>query len=106
MVLVFIKFLFVFVGLGIVGVGVFFWIMWLQLLLESEFVNFGLVDVKNGEIIFWVGGCESCYVVKGVDGDVKLIFFGGVLFLIFFGIFYLLNILLDEKVGIGKWMLV
>ncbi len=64
------------IGIGIVGAGVFFWITRPQPLPESEFANLGSPDVKNGETIFWAGGCESCHAAKGAEGDAKLVLAG------------------------------
>ncbi len=43
---------------------------------RSEFANLGSPDVKNGETIFWAGGCESCHAAKGAEGDAKLVLAG------------------------------
>ncbi|MCD2173156.1 c-type cytochrome [Rhizobium sp. C4] len=93
------------IGIGIVGAGAFFWITRPQPLPESEFANLGAADVKNGETIFWAGGCESCHAAKGAEGDAKLVLSGGVPLPTPFGTFYPPNISPDEKAGIGKWTL-
>lgn len=99
------KSLLALVGLGIVGAGAFFWITRPQPLPESEFANLGPADVKNGETIFWAGGCESCHAAKGAEGDAKLVLSGGAPLPTPFGTFYPPNISPDEKAGIGNWTL-
>lgn len=59
-------------------------------------------DFEKGVFVFVVGGCVLCYIVKGVD-DGLLVLFGGQIFEIEFGIFYVLNIFLDFVYGIGVW---
>jgi mono/diheme cytochrome c family protein len=34
-------------------------------------------DVKNGEHVFYAGGCASCHAAPGATGDVKLVLAGG-----------------------------
>lgn len=93
------------IGLGIVGAGAVLWFTRPQPLPESEFAHLGPADLKNGEMVFWTGGCESCHAAKGAEGDAKLVLSGGAPLKTPFGTFYPPNISPDEKAGIGGWTL-
>ncbi|EEW25967.1 c-type cytochrome [Rhodobacter ferrooxidans] len=64
----------------------------------------GLVgDPKNGEIVFWVGGCASCHAADKSTGDAMLLLTGGKRFDTEFGVFVAPNISPDPAQGIGGW---
>lgn len=66
-------------------------------------------NVKNGEYIFYAGGCASCHAAPATDKcdtsrtkeDLKLV--GGRCLKTEFGTFYVPNITPDKETGIGKW---
>lgn len=60
-------------------------------------------DYRNGERLFWAGGCASCHARPGAKGDEKLILSGGVALETPFGSFRAPNISPDAEVGIGGW---
>ena len=60
-------------------------------------------DLKNGEYMFWAGGCESCHAAPGAKGEDQLKLAGGVALDTPFGKFYAPNISPDKEHGIGGW---
>jgi mono/diheme cytochrome c family protein len=66
-------------------------------------------NVKNGEYMFYAGGCESCHAAPATDkcdnlrskDPLKLV--GGRCLKTDFGTFYVPNITPDKETGIGKW---
>jgi mono/diheme cytochrome c family protein len=60
-------------------------------------------DLKNGEYMFWAGGCESCHAAPGAKGEDQLKLAGGVALDTPFGKFYAPNISPDPEHGIGGW---
>jgi mono/diheme cytochrome c family protein len=93
------------VGLGVVGAGAVLFLTRGQTLPDSDFATLGPADVKNGEMVFWAGGCESCHAAKGAEGDAKLVLSGAAPLPTPFGTFYPPNISPDETAGIGGWTL-
>lgn len=93
------------IALGIVGAGAFLYVTRPQPYSESEFANGGEADVKNGEMVFWAGGCVSCHSAPGSEGEAQLVLSGGLALKSPFGTFYPPNISPDPDAGIGKWTL-
>jgi len=60
-------------------------------------------DLRNGEYLFFAGGCESCHAAPGARGDDQLELAGGVALDTPFGKFYAPNISPDPEHGIGGW---
>jgi mono/diheme cytochrome c family protein len=66
-------------------------------------------NVKNGEYLFWAGGCASCHAAPATDrcdgsrtkNDLDLV--GGRCLKTPFGTFNVPNITPDKETGIGKW---
>jgi mono/diheme cytochrome c family protein len=71
--------------------------------------NGSSANLKNGEYIFWAGGCASCHAAPANDrcdnsrtrDDLQLV--GGRCLKTDFGTFYVPNITPDKETGIGKW---
>jgi mono/diheme cytochrome c family protein len=101
----FIRFLLCLVGVAVIGGCVFYFVTAPNPLPESQWVNLGEPDVKNGEMVFWAGGCVSCHAAPGSLGDAKLTLSGGLALKSPFGTFHVPNISPDEKAGIGSWTL-
>nr|WP_316653125.1 cytochrome c [uncultured Gellertiella sp.] len=93
------------VVLGAVGGGAFWVITKPAPLPEATFANAGAPDLKNGERIFWAGGCISCHGAKGAAESGQLVLSGGAPLTTPFGTFYPPNISPDEGAGIGGWSL-
>lgn len=72
---------------------------------ESTFAELGAPDLKNGENLFWAGGCISCHAGKGAGEAGDLALGGGEPLNTEFGTFHAPNISPDEKAGIGGWSL-
>lgn len=68
------------------------------LVLNVVFGVFGVDLVVCGCYFVKVVDCVVCYIVK--DG---VLFVGGVVFELLFGMFYGLNIMFDKDYGIGNW---
>jgi mono/diheme cytochrome c family protein len=60
-------------------------------------------DLKNGELIFYAGGCTSCHAAPDTKGDEKLKLAGGLELKTDFGTFRVPNISPDKDTGIGNW---
>jgi mono/diheme cytochrome c family protein len=66
-------------------------------------------NLKNGEYLFWAGGCASCHAAPATDRcdnnrskeDLQLV--GGRCLKTEFGTFYVPNITPDKETGIGGW---
>jgi len=61
------------------------------------------VDLKNGENLFWAGGCASCHAQKEARGKARLMLGGGVELETPFGVFIAPNISTHPTAGIGSW---
>ncbi|MEZ2128958.1 MULTISPECIES: cytochrome c [unclassified Sinorhizobium] len=99
------KVLLCLVGLAVIGAGAFYFVTRPDPLPESHWANLGAPDVKNGEMVFWAGGCVSCHVAPGAQGDARLVLSGGLALNSPFGTFHVPNISPDETAGIGTWTL-
>jgi mono/diheme cytochrome c family protein len=99
------KVLLCLVGLAVIGAGAFYFITAPDPLPESHWANLGAPDVKNGEMVFWAGGCVSCHAARGAEGDAQLVLSGGLALNSPFGTFHVPNISPDESAGIGAWTL-
>lgn len=99
------KVLLCLVGLGVIGAGAFYLVTRPDPLPESHWANLGAPDVKNGEMVFWAGGCVSCHAAPGAQGDAQLVLSGGLALNSPFGTFHVPNISPDETAGIGAWTL-
>ena len=71
----------------------------------EHWAGLGEPDVKNGEMVFWAGGCVSCHAAPGAEGDARLTLGGGLALKSPFGTFHVPNISPDEKAGLGGWTL-
>jgi mono/diheme cytochrome c family protein len=60
-------------------------------------------DPKNGELIFYAGGCTSCHAAPDTKGEEKLKLAGGLELKTDFGTFRVPNISPDKDTGIGNW---
>ncbi len=101
----FVRWLLCLVGLAIIGFGAFYFITAPSPLPASHWANLGDPDIKNGELVFWAGGCTSCHAASGAQGDAKLVLSGGLALNSPFGTFHVPNISPDEKAGLGNWTL-
>lgn len=70
---------------------------------EPDAIPDHTADLKNGERMFWAGGCTSCHAAPGATGDDKLVLAGGVELDTPFGLFRVPNISPDSTHGIGGW---
>jgi mono/diheme cytochrome c family protein len=95
----------VLVALGIVGAGTFLVITKPQPMPDEYWAEAGTPDVKNGELVFSLGGCVSCHKAPGAKEDVELTLAGGLTINSDFGKFHVPNISPDDEAGIGKWTL-
>jgi mono/diheme cytochrome c family protein len=101
----FIRFLLCLIGVAVLGGAAFYFITAPNPLPESHWAGLGEADLKNGEMVFWAGGCVSCHAAPGSQGDAKLTLAGGLALKSPFGTFHVPNISPDEKAGIGTWTL-
>ena len=92
-------------ALGVVGAGVFLYVTRPQPQPDSFWEAAGTPDVKNGELVFSMGGCVSCHKAPKSEGEAQLVLAGGVVINSPFGTFHVPNISPDEKAGIGGWTL-
>jgi mono/diheme cytochrome c family protein len=88
--------------LAILGLGGF-WVLTIPHPLEASAIASHAPDVKNGEMIFNLGGCASCHAAKGAKGDDRLKLAGGQALETPFGTFRVPNITPDPETGVGKW---
>lgn len=92
-------------ALGIVGAGAFILITRPQPQPDSFWATAGTPDLKNGELVFSLGGCVSCHKAPDAKGEAELVLSGGIAINSPFGKFHVPNISPDEKAGIGGWTL-
>lgn len=93
------------VAAGVAGLGVFLLVTAPKPVPEATFANLGDADLKNGEKLFWAGGCISCHAPKGASDKGDLTLSGGEPLVTPFGTFHPPNISPDESAGIGSWSL-
>lgn len=92
-------------AVAVIGAGALWVITRPSPLPSDRFANAGAPDLKNGESVFWTGGCESCHAAKGAEGDAVMVLSGGAPLPTPFGTFFPPNISPDDKAGIGSWTL-
>lgn len=92
-------------ALGVVGAGAFLYITRPAPHPGSFWETAGTPDVKNGELVFSMGGCVSCHKAPDAKGEAELVLAGGIAINSPFGKFHVPNISPDEKAGIGGWTL-
>src|SRR5436190_45222 len=60
-------------------------------------------DLKNGELVFYAGGCTACHAAEEAKGAERLKLGGGMELKTDFGTFRVPNISPDKETGIGGW---
>ncbi|WP_346433064.1 cytochrome c [Breoghania sp.] len=90
------------VVLAVLGGAVFYWLTMPERIYPST-VPAHVVDLANGERMFWAGGCGSCHAVAKASGDEKLKLGGRQELVTPFGTFRVPNISPDIATGIGGW---
>jgi mono/diheme cytochrome c family protein len=91
-------------GLGLAFVlGCAFYVLSMPHPLRKDQVPAHSADLKNGELLFWAGGCVSCHAAPGAEEDERLRLSGGIELETPFGVFSSPNISPDPEVGIGNW---
>ena len=90
--------------LGLIGFGAF-WLLTTPRSIAAGDLPSHAADLANGEIMFWVGGCESCHAAPNATGDALLKLGGGLVLNTPFGKFHVPNISPDPDNGIGTWTL-
>jgi mono/diheme cytochrome c family protein len=92
--------------LGIIG-GAGFWVLTIPRALPAIDIASAISahpsDLRNGEIIFNMGGCASCHAAKGAKDADRLKLLGGQALVTPFGTFRVPNISPDPVTGIGEW---
>ena len=97
----FTRWLLCLIGIAVIGLAAFYFITTPKPFPESHWASLGAPDIKNGEMVFWAGGCTSCHAAPGAQGDAKLVLSGGLALNSPFGTFHVPNISADETAGIG-----
>lgn len=94
--------------LGVLGAAVLFWLTMPSPLTAASIPDHK-ADLKNGELMFYAGGCASCHAAPASNkcddpkAKDKLRLEGGRCFLTPFGSFSAPNISPDKETGIGGW---
>jgi mono/diheme cytochrome c family protein len=101
----FIRWLLCLIGVAVFGCAAFYFVTAPKPFPESHWASLGAPDVRNGEMVFWAGGCTSCHAAPSAAGDAKLVLSGGLALNSPFGTFHVPNISPDETSGIGRWTL-
>jgi len=96
------KIVVVIVLLAAIGIGGF-WLLTMPRSLGAGDLPAHAPDLKNGEAMFFAGGCESCHAAAGATGDDVFKLGGGVKLATPFGTFVAPNISPDPEHGIGAW---
>jgi mono/diheme cytochrome c family protein len=95
-----------FAVLAILG-GTTFWILTIPHPVPAALLKTALAghqpDLKNGELLFHIGGCASCHAAKGAKDADRLKLLGGQALATPFGTFHVPNISPDPATGIGNW---
>lgn len=86
----------------VIGLAVFWYVTHPQTL-SADALEGLKPDLKNGELVFWAGGCSSCHADADAKDADKLKLGGGQKFPSPFGTFRAPNISPDPDAGIGKW---
>lgn len=84
----------------IVGGGAFY-VLTIPSTVSASALATGPADLKNGELMFNVGGCASCHATPGQKE--RTLLGGGHELKTAFGTFVVPNISSDSKAGIGGW---
>jgi len=90
------------VVLALLGLGAFWVVTTPQRIDPAELAGIE-PDIARGETVFWAGGCASCHMAPGAEGDAAMVLAGGQGFASDFGTFYAPNISSDPTHGIGAW---
>ena len=90
--------------LALIGLAAF-WLLTMPRTIAMGDLPPHTADLKNGEEMFWAGGCESCHAAPGAKGDDLLKLGGGLVLASPFGKFHVPNISPDPDHGIGGWNL-
>jgi mono/diheme cytochrome c family protein len=90
------------VVLAVIGLAVFWTITRPDNLPPDALAGFS-GDAHRGEAVFWAGGCASCHMAPGAEGEKALELAGGMKFPSPFGTFIAPNISPDLVHGIGGW---
>jgi len=96
------RLLIVLVCLGLLGLGVFWFITAPQTSDAAE-IDALVPNVDQGAAVFVAAGCASCHSAEWAEGDAKFELTGGRAFPSDFGTFYAPNISPDPEFGIGDW---
>lgn len=86
----------------IAGLAVF-WLMTQARPFSAEQIPDHEPNLRNGETLFWAGGCASCHAAAKSEGADRLKLVGGVELMTPFGTFRTPNISPDPVSGIGNW---
>lgn len=70
---------------------------------NTAFIDLPAPDLKNGQQMFWAGGCAGCHAAPASTGDQRLVLSGGLAIKSDFGTFHVPNISPDPQAGIGDW---
>lgn len=89
---------------AVTGAGVFWFLTQPVHVDRAALDKLAAGDVKNGEQIFYAGGCASCHAAPGATGDAKLVLSGGHELKTDFGTFIAPNIS-PSAAGIKDWTL-
>lgn len=94
--------------LGVIGLGVFY-VLTMPDTIDAAALPKHTADVKNGETMFYAGGCASCHAAPPAGkcedpaAPDKFNLAGGHCLKTPFGTFYVPNISPDKEDGIGAW---
>jgi mono/diheme cytochrome c family protein len=101
----FVRWLLCLIGVVLFGAAGFWFVTLPSPMPEEHWANLGDPDLKNGEMVFWAGGCVSCHAAPGSEGDARMTLAGGLALKSPFGTFHVPNISPDETAGLGAWTL-
>ncbi|NVK33160.1 MAG: cytochrome c [Rhodobacteraceae bacterium] len=91
------------VALAVLGAGAAWLLTAPQRLGDDVLASLPKGDARQGEVVFWAGGCASCHAAEGAQGDDKLKLGGGLQLVTPFGTFTAPNISPHRQDGIGRW---
>ena len=92
----FVRWLLCLIGVVLFGAAGFWFVTLPSPMPEEHWANLGDPDLKNGEMVFWAGGCVSCHAAPGSEGDARMTLAGGLALKSPFGTFHVPNISPDE----------